>query len=93
MDVSQPAGNRTGSIFTSLNGVAKVWVRSPKESPVVQRSIMAPPTNSENRDDEVKLAEAIRRRFAPFGGVQLELPPGEPAPQAIESADDPEEDA
>jgi plasmid stability protein len=24
---------------------------------------------------ELNLAEAIRRRFAPFGGVELELPP------------------
>ena len=27
---------------------------------------------------EVNLAEAIRRRFAPFGGVELELPPRAP---------------
>jgi antitoxin FitA len=27
------------------------------------------------RPPEVNLAEAIRRRFAPFGGVELELPP------------------
>jgi plasmid stability protein len=26
---------------------------------------------------QVNLAEAIRRRFAPFGGVELELPPRE----------------
>jgi plasmid stability protein len=26
------------------------------------------------------LAEAIRRRFAPFGGVELEIPPREPIP-------------
>ncbi len=25
------------------------------------------------------LAEAIRRRFAPYGGVELEIPPREPA--------------
>ena len=31
---------------------------------------LAPPLN---------LAEAIRRRFAPFGGVELELPPRTPA--------------
>jgi plasmid stability protein len=29
-------------------------------------------------ENEVNLAEAIRRRFAPFGGVELELPPREP---------------
>ena len=28
---------------------------------------------------KVNLAEAIRRRFAPFGGVELELPPRETA--------------
>jgi plasmid stability protein len=27
------------------------------------------------RPREVNLAEAIRRRFAPFGGVELDLPP------------------
>jgi plasmid stability protein len=27
---------------------------------------------------EVNLAEAIRRRFAPFGGVELEIPPRTP---------------
>jgi plasmid stability protein len=26
---------------------------------------------------EIGLAEAIRRRFAPFGGVELEIPPRE----------------
>ncbi|MGA8499650.1 MAG: UPF0175 family protein [Xanthobacteraceae bacterium] len=31
-------------------------------------------------DDTLNLAEAIRRRFAPFGGVDLELPPRTPAP-------------
>jgi antitoxin FitA len=28
-------------------------------------------------EEEVNLAEAIRRLFAPFGGVELELPPRE----------------
>jgi plasmid stability protein len=27
--------------------------------------------------EEVNLAEAIRRRFAPFGGVELDIPPRE----------------
>lgn len=27
------------------------------------------------------LGEAIRRRFAPFGGVKLEIPPREPLPE------------
>ena len=31
--------------------------------------------------EQVNLAEAIRRRFAPLGGVDLELPPREPAPE------------
>ena len=39
-------------------------------------------TLTEEGADEVNLAEAIRRRFAPLGGVELELPPrtdiGEP---------------
>jgi hypothetical protein len=55
--------------------------------------MMAPRTNSEQRDDEVNLAEAIRRRFAPFGGVELELPPREPAGPPIEFGDDAEEGA
>jgi plasmid stability protein len=27
------------------------------------------------------LAEAIRRRFAPFGGIDLKIPPREPIPE------------
>ncbi len=38
---------------------------------------------TENSDDEISLAEAIRRLFAPFGGVE---PP-------IKFPGDPEEDA
>lgn len=34
--------------------------------------------NTENAE-EINLAEAIRRRFAPYGGVELEIPPREPA--------------
>ena len=30
------------------------------------------------RNREINLAEAIRRRFAPLGGVKLDLPPREP---------------
>jgi hypothetical protein len=50
---------------------------------------------AKRKDDseQVSLAEAIRRRFAPFGGVELELPPREPAPPPIEFPDDPEEGA
>ena len=29
----------------------------------------------------IDLAEAIRRRFAPFGGVELEIPAREPIPE------------
>jgi len=31
--------------------------------------------------EEVNLAEAIRQRFAKYGGVELEVPPREPAGQ------------
>jgi len=31
--------------------------------------------------EEVNLAEAIRQRFAQYGGVELEIPPREPAGQ------------
>jgi hypothetical protein len=55
--------------------------------------MMASPTNSEHRDDEVSLAEKIRRIFAPFGGVDLELPPRELAGPPIEFPDDAEEGA
>lgn len=30
-------------------------------------------------DDEIGLAAAIHRRFAPLGGLELDLPPREPA--------------
>ena len=42
------------------------------------RNILATAVGAE-RSREVNLAEAIRRRFAPLGGVDLELPPREPA--------------
>ena len=32
---------------------------------------------ADDKGQEINLAEAIRRRFAPFGGVELELPPRE----------------
>jgi len=42
------------------------------------RAIVTEIAGTEGRS-EVNLAEAIRRRFAPLGGVELELPPREPA--------------
>lgn len=42
------------------------------------RAIVTEVAGTEGRA-EVNLAEAIRRRFAPLGGVELELPPREPA--------------
>jgi hypothetical protein len=53
-------------------------------------SIAANPENATNR---INLDEKIRRRFARFGGVELELPLWEPAPPLIEFGDDPEEGA
>ena len=32
---------------------------------------------ADDKGQEINLAEAIRRRFAPFGGVEIELPPRE----------------
>ena len=42
------------------------------------RAIVTEVAGTEGRA-EVNLAEAIRRRCAPLGGVELELPPREPA--------------
>jgi plasmid stability protein len=39
---------------------------------ILRLALSAPPPSKGN------LAEIIRRRFAPFGGVNLELPPREP---------------
>jgi len=44
---------------------------------ILTETVGAPPSQ------QVNLAEAIRRRFAPFGGVdELELHPRTPAPEA-----------
>ena len=40
------------------------------------RAIVADAVGSD-QGREVNLAEAIRRRFAPFGGVELQIPPRE----------------
>lgn len=41
------------------------------------RSILNEAVAAEREHPEVNLAEAIRRCFAPLGGVDLELPPAE----------------
>jgi plasmid stability protein len=41
------------------------------------RAILTEAVGTE-RSREINLAEAIRRRFAPLGGVKLDLPPREP---------------
>ena len=41
------------------------------------RQILREALNGQRSDSELNLAEAIRRRFAPLGGVELELPPRE----------------
>jgi antitoxin FitA len=41
------------------------------------RSILSGAVAGDREQPELNLAEAIRRRFAPLGGVDLELPPAE----------------
>jgi antitoxin FitA len=41
------------------------------------RQILKEALSAEKRYPKLNLAEAIRRRFAPLGGVDLERPPGE----------------
>jgi len=41
------------------------------------RSILSAAVAADRDQPEPNLAEAIRRRFAPLGGVDLELPPPE----------------
>ena len=41
------------------------------------RSILDAAVAAERDQPELNLAEAIRRRFAPLGGVDIELPPPE----------------
>lgn len=50
------------------------------------RAIVAEAVEAPVRPPELNLADAIRRRFAPFGGVELELPPRQPmrAPPTFE---------
>ena len=42
---------------------------------ILQDAVAAPKPGPE--ESGLNLAEAIRRRFAPFGGVELDLPPRE----------------
>ena len=51
------------------------------------RIILADAVAGDRDQPEPNLAEAIRRRFAPLGGVDLELPPDEfvDAPPSFES--------
>jgi plasmid stability protein len=42
------------------------------------RQIIKDAVAAEPEAEEVNLAEAIRRRFAKYGGVELEIPPREP---------------
>jgi antitoxin FitA len=41
------------------------------------RSILSEAVTGDRDQTEPNLAEAIRRRFVPLGGVDLELPPAE----------------
>ena len=43
---------------------------------IIRTAIEAP-----KKEQPKDLAEAIRRRFAPFGGVKLEIPPRGPIPE------------
>jgi plasmid stability protein len=43
------------------------------------RLIIKDAVGAKPEPEEVNLAEAIRRRFAKYGGVELEIPPREPA--------------
>ena len=43
------------------------------------RTILSEAVAAEPDESKPNLAEAIHRRFAPLGGVDLELPPREPA--------------
>ena len=42
------------------------------------RAIVTDAVGTATRPPETNLADAIRRRFAPFGGVELEIPPRQP---------------
>ncbi len=46
------------------------------------RSILRAAT-AEDSNSDLSLADAIRARFAPFGGVELELPKREPMPPPL----------
>lgn len=42
------------------------------------RAIVTDAVETTTRPSEINLADAIRRRFAPFGGVELEISPRQP---------------
>lgn len=42
------------------------------------RAIVTDAVETPPRPADINLADAIRRRFAPFGGVELEIPPRQP---------------
>ncbi|HEX3952450.1 MAG TPA: Arc family DNA-binding protein [Stellaceae bacterium] len=44
------------------------------------RQILKDSLRNEAAAPELDLGEAIRRRFAPFGGVELDIPPREDGP-------------
>jgi antitoxin FitA len=53
------------------------------------RSILSEAVVAERDEPEPNLAEAIRRHFAPSGGVDLKLPPSELATRRRRSSRDP----
>jgi plasmid stability protein len=44
---------------------------------ILKEAVAGATEGKANEDSGLSLAEAIRRRFAPYGGVELELPPRE----------------
>jgi len=46
---------------------------------IIRKAVQTPNRRGEQEESGLNLAEAIRRRFQRFGGVDLELPPREPA--------------
>ncbi len=58
---------------------AKLRVRAARHGRSMEDEVRGILTEAvEESEPPTNLAEAIRRRFAPFGGVELEIPPREP---------------